>query len=116
MWICDNKMLTRTYFENFINRLSSLFGFIRRPVGTAIPTRRFSITPQTIHQQLKDDFLKQFDEVVIIGDIHGCYDEFMLLIDKIHNNNSSKLDPKRLTKIIIIVITLVNNFLFFNHL
>ncbi|KAI2801334.1 hypothetical protein BLOT_010884 [Blomia tropicalis] len=99
MWICDNKMLTRTYFENFINRLSSLFGFIRRPVGTAIPTRRFSITPQTIHQQLKDDFLKQFDEVVIIGDIHGCYDEFMLLIDKIHNNNSSKLDPKRILKI-----------------
>lgn len=45
--------------------------------------------PHIIHKQLSQQFINNFDEIVIIGDIHGCYDELMELLNKINNNNNN---------------------------
>lgn len=42
--------------------------------------------PSIIHRVYDDKFIQNFDEIVIIGDVHGCYDELLLLLDKIHQN------------------------------
>jgi hypothetical protein len=44
--------------------------------------------PDIIHRELTEEFVNQFDEVLVIGDVHGCYDELMLLLAKINNNQS----------------------------
>lgn len=54
---------------------------------------------------LDDDFLEKFDEIVVIGDIHGCYDEFKEVLNKVHAETPSKKAEKCLK---IIVGDLVN--------
>lgn len=49
---------------------------------------------------LDEEYINKFDEVVIIGDIHGCYDEFKELLDKVHAETPSK-KPNRCLKIIV---------------
>lgn len=88
MWIDKIKMLNRTFFETILNRLSSLISVIR-------PSPKISTIPEVLHRIISEDFLLKFDEVVIIGDVHGCFDEFMLLLDKIAVGKSVKIDQKR---------------------
>lgn len=40
--------------------------------------------PSIVHYHCDDEFIEKFEEIIIIGDIHGCYDEFQLLLERIH--------------------------------
>lgn len=42
--------------------------------------------PKCPHQVIEDKFLDNFDEVFVIGDVHGCFDELSTLMDQIHNS------------------------------
>lgn len=54
---------------------------------------------------LEEQYLSRYDEVVVIGDVHGCYDELKELINKIHSGSSTKQSSKCLK---ILVGDLVN--------
>ncbi|CAG2104933.1 unnamed protein product, partial [Medioppia subpectinata] len=41
------------------------------------------------HQTLAKEFVDRFQEVVVIGDVHGCDDELIQLLDLIHNKNNN---------------------------
>lgn len=49
--------------------------------------------PQCIHQCLDSTFLDSFEEVFVIGDIHGCYDELVTLLKNadVQKNSTLKL-------------------------
>lgn len=49
---------------------------------------------------LDEEYLSKFDEIVVIGDIHGCYDEFREAIERIHAESPSK-NPKKCLKILV---------------
>lgn len=49
---------------------------------------------------LEEDYLNQFDEIVVVGDIHGCYDEFKELLEKVHSETPSK-KPNKCLKILV---------------
>ena len=49
---------------------------------------------------LEVEYLQQFDEIVVIGDIHGCYDEFNELLEKVHSETPSK-KPEKCLKILV---------------
>lgn len=53
------------------------------------------ISPDCPHKVVNSDFIDHFDEVVIIGDVHGCYDEFVQLMDQINNNHSNDITSNR---------------------
>lgn len=40
--------------------------------------------PHTLHKRLEADFIDQFEEVLVIGDVHGCYDEMLKLIRSVN--------------------------------
>ena len=60
----------------------SLFGSHESP---AVHQRGLPL-PQVIHEVIGDEWMKQFAEVLVIGDIHGCYDELIELLNKINDN------------------------------
>lgn len=43
--------------------------------------------PSTLHETLDLQFINQFDEIIVFGDIHGCYDEMMECIEKVGTNS-----------------------------
>lgn len=49
---------------------------------------------------LEEDYLNQFDDIVVVGDIHGCHDEFKELLDKVHAETPTK-NPKKCLKILV---------------
>jgi predicted phosphodiesterase len=49
---------------------------------------------------LSDDYVARFDEIVVVGDIHGCYEEFKELLDKVHSETPSK-KPNKCLKILV---------------
>lgn len=49
---------------------------------------------------LDDKYLDKFDEIVVVGDIHGCYDEFKELLQKVHEESPSK-KPDKCLKILV---------------
>lgn len=49
---------------------------------------------------LDEEYLNCFDEIVVIGDIHGCYDEFNELLQKVHSETPSK-NPNKCLKILV---------------
>ncbi|XP_054154021.1 bis(5'-nucleosyl)-tetraphosphatase PrpE [asymmetrical]-like [Oppia nitens] len=64
--------------------------------------------PPVIHKTLSKEFMDTFAEVVVIGDVHGCYDELLELLDKIKDdkkdgNNSSEEynNNKRILKLFV---------------
>ncbi|RWS16473.1 uncharacterized protein B4U79_01358 [Dinothrombium tinctorium] len=58
---------------------------IKHPFGIPLPPE--------LHKTLDDSFVNKFEEVLIIGDIHGCFDEMKECIDAVHlyNRNILKL-------------------------
>lgn len=54
---------------------------------------------------LDEEFINKFDDVVIVGDIHGCSDEFEELLERVHKETPSKKSNKCLK---ILVGDLVN--------
>lgn len=49
---------------------------------------------------LGNDYLDKFDEVIVIGDIHGCSDEFEDLLKEVHSRHPLK-DPNKCLKILV---------------
>lgn len=49
---------------------------------------------------LDDQYINKFDEIIVIGDVHGCYDEFKEALDKIHAETPSK-KAKKCLKILL---------------
>lgn len=49
---------------------------------------------------LDEEYLKKFDEIIVVGDIHGCYEEFKELLDKVHAETPSK-KPDKCLKILV---------------
>jgi len=49
---------------------------------------------------LTDDYLDSFDEIVVIGDIHGCSDELEELLVRVHTETPSQ-DPSKCLKILV---------------
>jgi hypothetical protein len=37
--------------------------------------------PPYLHKILDDDFLSKFDDILIVGDLHGCYDELQDMLN-----------------------------------
>lgn len=102
------QLLTR--FNRRLQNLSSgsesnQSKFIRRILSI---TARQKLRPMAEGEKfitLGEDYLNKFDEIVIIGDIHGCSDEFEEVLEKIHKETPSKKADKVLK---IIVGDLVN--------
>ena len=44
--------------------------------------------PEVLHKSLDTQLIDRFDEVIVIGDIHGCYHEMIALLAQITDNNS----------------------------
>lgn len=91
-------MLNRALFDTLVNKLSTFFNALKpAAVSGSGSARKYSSKPEVLHRVLSEEFLKKFDEVIIVGDIHGCYDEFMLLVEKMATSSgSTKIDQKRL--------------------
>uniref|UniRef100_A0A6G1S6P0 Bis(5'-nucleosyl)-tetraphosphatase, symmetrical n=1 Tax=Aceria tosichella TaxID=561515 RepID=A0A6G1S6P0_9ACAR len=49
---------------------------------------------------LSDEYIARFDEIVVVGDIHGCYDEFKELLNRVHSETPSK-KPNKCLKILV---------------
>lgn len=49
---------------------------------------------------LDDEFINKFEEIVVIGDVHGCADELEELLDKVHKESPSR-KPSKCLKIIL---------------
>lgn len=49
---------------------------------------------------LDEEYLNSFEEIVVVGDIHGCYEEFQELLDKVHAETPSK-KPNKCLKILV---------------
>lgn len=47
--------------------------------------------PPTMHLVLDEQYLSQFKEILIIGDVHGCYDELEILLTKARAFHSTTL-------------------------
>lgn len=45
--------------------------------------------PPALHVSLDDSFLSKFSEVIVIGDVHGCFDEMKIFLDTIHNGTKN---------------------------
>lgn len=94
-------MLNKAFFDSLVNRLSTFFNVLKpATVSGGGSPRKYSSKPEVLHRVISEEFLKKFDEVIIVGDIHGCYDEFMLLIEKMVTRGSIKIDQKRLDNIL----------------
>ncbi|KAI1295401.1 putative phosphatase [Halotydeus destructor] len=45
--------------------------------------------PAESHMLLDEDYLSTFDEIVVIGDVHGCFDEMSSLMKKINKDDDN---------------------------
>lgn len=52
------------------------------------------------HVTLDGEYLKNFEEVLVIGDIHGCSVEYEELVEKAHSTSNSK-NPNKILKILV---------------
>ncbi|KAI1295400.1 Bis(5'-nucleosyl)-tetraphosphatase, symmetrical [Halotydeus destructor] len=46
--------------------------------------------PGICHQVLDDEYIARFDEVLVIGDVHGCFDEMSALLKTINQGKYAK--------------------------
>lgn len=70
-----NSMLIRQFKTHESTR--------KRSSKTAEEYSKDLARPPVYHQQLKPEFVERFDEIVVIGDVHGCYDEMLELINQV---------------------------------
>ncbi|XP_053200805.1 bis(5'-nucleosyl)-tetraphosphatase PrpE [asymmetrical]-like [Panonychus citri] len=47
--------------------------------------------PPVLHRTLEKSFTDNYDEILILGDIHGCFDEMFECIQSAHRDNNSKI-------------------------
>lgn len=47
--------------------------------------------PPVLHQTIDDETIKKYREIFVIGDVHGCYDEMMELLQKANAMNDDIL-------------------------
>lgn len=47
--------------------------------------------PPVIHEKIDGEIIQKFKEVFVIGDVHGCYDEMMELLQKANATNDRVL-------------------------
>jgi hypothetical protein len=64
---------------------------LSRALGTSAPVIRFVPRPPVHHVVLPKEFIERFQEVVVIGDVHGCYDELMSLLDILKEGSDGKI-------------------------
>lgn len=66
--------------------LSLLLPAIRNRIFRNVSGRSVGVIPRPAvsHVVLTDQTISRFDEVVVIGDVHGCFDELSALLQKIH--------------------------------
>ncbi|KAG9509500.1 KICSTOR complex protein kaptin, partial [Fragariocoptes setiger] len=58
------------------------------------------IEPDEKHIILDVDFIERFQEIFVIGDVHGCAQELDQLIDQVHSTSHTN-DPNRILKILV---------------
>ena len=56
--------------------------------------------PPNLHMILDDDFLSKFDNILIVGDTHGCFDELIDLL-KLAQKASEKQSNARILKLFV---------------
>lgn len=86
-------------------RGGSLLGWIRTPKFLRVLKAKLTrfhgpMAQREEHVVLDENYLNKFDEIVVIGDIHGCYDEFKELLAKVHNDSPSG-NPEKCLKILV---------------
>lgn len=81
------------------NLVSCLRNFLPR-VESSITKCKGHLAAGDQFVTLEESFLSKFDEIVVIGDIHGCYDEFKELLKKVHQESPSK-KPDKCLKILV---------------
>ena len=64
--------LAKVYESLFVRNLSSAS---RKLYNPEIPA------PPNLHMVLDDKFLADFDSILIVGDVHGCYDELIEMLN-----------------------------------
>ncbi|XP_015791726.1 putative metallophosphoesterase YNL217W [Tetranychus urticae] len=69
-------LLRSRFFSTQISKLTHPWGFPLPPV---------------LHQTLDRTFTDNYDEILILGDIHGCFDEMLECIKTVHHSNNSKI-------------------------
>ncbi|XP_015905911.1 bis(5'-nucleosyl)-tetraphosphatase PrpE [asymmetrical] [Parasteatoda tepidariorum] len=55
------------------------------------PTKDTGYPPKVFHQVLNASVINKYDEVVVIGDVHGCLDELKLLLEKSNTTGDNVL-------------------------
>lgn len=73
----------RSFMAAFIGSLLSL---IFRRSNAAIRTYN-TPSPPNCHTVLDESFLSKFEEIFVIGDVHGCFDELMVMLKRISNHD-----------------------------
>ena len=68
----------------FIGSLLSLM--LKRSNETAIKTFKIPLPPVS-HRVLDEPLLSKFEEIFVIGDVHGFFDELMIMLKCISNHD-----------------------------
>lgn len=82
--------------ENLVSRLRNSL----RRIKSSITRYKGQLAAGDMFLTLEEGFLNKFDEIVVIGDIHGCYDEFKELLQRVHHESPSK-KPDKCLKILV---------------
>ncbi|CAN7991802.1 unnamed protein product, partial [Ixodes pacificus] len=73
---------------------SLLVSIVKSYFSHAAPVHHFGLPfPAQMHKTLSAEFVASFKQVLIIGDVHGCYDELMELLHthRAHDKDTLKL-------------------------
>jgi hypothetical protein len=57
--------------------------------------------PAVPHHVLDNETVHRFDEIVVIGDVHGCFDELNDLLTIIHNSSATPSKNSRILKLFV---------------
>lgn len=85
--------------------LSLIFPAIRNHIFSRAASHSFGgiPLPASPHVVVPPQTIALFDEVVVIGDVHGCFDELIHLLDKIHHPDSPSVpvEEKKILKVFV---------------
>ncbi|XP_054719803.1 bis(5'-nucleosyl)-tetraphosphatase, symmetrical-like [Uloborus diversus] len=73
-----------------ISTLSLIRNLIGKPSRTFVHSFNLPF-PKTIHKYIDQSFVEKYDEIFVIGDIHGCFDELQMLLKKAEAEKDSTL-------------------------